>query len=109
MYLRYTEFGGAVPYRPVEDIAYSVARFILKGGSFVNYYMVKIYTTELFTVWFGLDCQKRNIYGLVFIQYHGGTNFDRTAGEFMASSYDYDAPLDEYGTNQLTQNTIKYF
>ncbi|CAG7892408.1 unnamed protein product, partial [Brassica rapa] len=64
----YTEFGGAVPYRPVEDIAYSVARFILKGGSFVNYYM-----------------------------YHGGTNFDRTAGEFMASSYDYDAPLDEYG------------
>ncbi|KAF3512793.1 hypothetical protein F2Q69_00001115 [Brassica cretica] len=29
--------------------------------------------------------------------YHGGTNFDRTAGEFMASSYDYDAPLDEYG------------
>ncbi|WZY81181.1 hypothetical protein YC2023_027565 [Brassica napus] len=64
----YTEFGGAVPYRPVEDIAYSVARFIQNGGSFVNYYM-----------------------------YHGGTNFDRTAGEFMASSYDYDAPLDEYG------------
>ncbi|XP_010443345.1 PREDICTED: beta-galactosidase 4 [Camelina sativa] len=64
----YTEFGGAVPYRPVEDIAYSVVRFIAKGGSFVNYYM-----------------------------YHGGTNFDRTAGEFMASSYDYDAPLDEYG------------
>ncbi|XP_010483173.1 PREDICTED: beta-galactosidase 4 [Camelina sativa] len=64
----YTEFGGAVPYRPVEDIAYSVVRFIAKGGSFVNYYM-----------------------------YHGGTNFDRTAGEFMASSYDYDAPIDEYG------------
>ncbi|XP_010451557.1 PREDICTED: beta-galactosidase 4-like [Camelina sativa] len=64
----YTEFGGAVPYRPVEDVAYSVVRFIAKGGSFVNYYM-----------------------------YHGGTNFDRTAGEFMASSYDYDAPLDEYG------------
>ncbi|KFK27244.1 hypothetical protein AALP_AA8G356800 [Arabis alpina] len=64
----FTEFGGAVPYRPVEDIAYSVVRFIQNGGSFVNYYM-----------------------------YHGGTNFDRTAGEFMASSYDYDAPLDEYG------------
>jgi hypothetical protein len=28
---------------------------------------------------------------------HGGTNFDRTAGEFIATSYDYDAPLDEYG------------
>ncbi|XP_072071674.1 beta-galactosidase-like [Arachis hypogaea] len=31
-------------------------------------------------------------------QYHGGTNFDRTAGgPYMATSYDYDAPLDEYG------------
>ncbi|WZZ76146.1 hypothetical protein YC2023_087516 [Brassica napus] len=29
--------------------------------------------------------------------YHGGTNFDRTAGQFIATSYDYDAPLDEYG------------
>ncbi|XP_010536861.1 PREDICTED: beta-galactosidase 12 [Tarenaya hassleriana] len=64
----FTEFGGAVPYRPAEDIAFSVARFIQNGGSFVNYYM-----------------------------YHGGTNFDRTAGGFIATSYDYDAPLDEYG------------
>ncbi|CAN6441765.1 unnamed protein product [Victoria cruziana] len=65
----YTEFGGAVPYRPAEDMAFSVARFIQKGGSFVNYYM-----------------------------YHGGTNFGRTAGgPFIATSYDYDAPLDEYG------------
>ncbi|XLU23026.1 hypothetical protein S245_059092, partial [Arachis hypogaea] len=31
-------------------------------------------------------------------QYHGGTNFDRTAGgPYIATSYDYDAPLDEYG------------
>ncbi|GAB4853797.1 Beta-galactosidase 1 [Ancistrocladus abbreviatus] len=64
----YTKFGGAVPYRPVEDIAFSVARFIQKGGSFVNYYM-----------------------------YHGGTNFGTTAGRFVATSYDYDAPIDEYG------------
>nr|ACP18875.1 beta-galactosidase pBG(a) [Carica papaya] len=65
----FTEFGGAVPYRPVEDLAFSVARFIQKGGSFINYYM-----------------------------YHGGTNFGRTAGgPFIATSYDYDAPLDEYG------------
>ncbi|KAJ0263255.1 Beta-galactosidase 12 [Hirschfeldia incana] len=63
-----TEFGGAVPYRPAEDIAFSVVRFIHNGGSFMNYYM-----------------------------YHGGTNFDRTAGRFIATSYDYDAPLDEYG------------
>jgi len=31
-------------------------------------------------------------------QYHGGTNFGRTAGgPFIATSYDYDAPLDEFG------------
>ncbi|KAK4602645.1 hypothetical protein RGQ29_011601 [Quercus rubra] len=65
----YTEFGGAVPYRPAEDLAFSVARFIQNGGSFMNYYM-----------------------------YHGGTNFGRTAGgPFIATSYDYDAPLDEFG------------
>lgn len=35
---------------------------------------------------------------IVFGQYHGGTNFGRTAGgPFIATSYDYDAPLDEYG------------
>ncbi|GJM94090.1 hypothetical protein PR202_ga10704 [Eleusine coracana subsp. coracana] len=65
----YTGFGIPVPHRPVEDLAYGVAKFIQKGGSFVNYYM-----------------------------YHGGTNFGRTAGgPFIATSYDYDAPIDEYG------------
>ncbi|PKA59007.1 Beta-galactosidase [Apostasia shenzhenica] len=65
----YTAFGGPVPHRPAEDIAFAVARFIQKGGSFINYYM-----------------------------YHGGTNFGRTAGgPFIATSYDYDAPVDEYG------------
>ncbi|PSS18059.1 Beta-galactosidase [Actinidia chinensis var. chinensis] len=65
----FTEFGGPVPYRPAEDLAFSVARFIQQGGSFINYYM-----------------------------YHGGTNFGRTSGgPFIATSYDYDAPLDEFG------------
>ncbi|KAJ6799813.1 beta-galactosidase 5-like isoform X1 [Iris pallida] len=65
----FTEFGGTVKQRPVEDLAFAVARFIQKGGSFVNYYM-----------------------------YHGGTNFGRTAGgPFITTSYDYDAPIDEYG------------
>ncbi|KAG6534679.1 hypothetical protein ZIOFF_008582 [Zingiber officinale] len=65
----FTAFGGPVPHRPVEDLAFAVARFIQKGGSFVNYYM-----------------------------YHGGTNFGRTAGgPFISTSYDYDAPIDEYG------------
>lgn len=65
----YTKFGGPVPQRPAEDIAFSVARFVQNSGSFFNYYM-----------------------------YHGGTNFGRTSsGLFIATSYDYDAPLDEYG------------
>lgn len=39
-YCRYTAFGSPVPHRPAEDLAFAVARFIQKGGSFVNYYMV---------------------------------------------------------------------
>lgn len=38
--LRYTEFGEPNPHRPVEDLAFAVARFIQSGGSFFNYYMV---------------------------------------------------------------------
>lgn len=41
-FFRYTEYGGAVPYRPPEDTAFSVARFIANSGSFVNYYMVSV-------------------------------------------------------------------
>ncbi|KAK1311338.1 Beta-galactosidase 3 [Acorus calamus] len=36
----FTEFGGTVHKRPVEDLAFAVARFVQKGGSFVNYYMI---------------------------------------------------------------------
>ncbi|XP_028113318.1 beta-galactosidase 8-like [Camellia sinensis] len=65
----FLSFGSAVPYRPVEDIAFDVAQFFQRGGTFQNYY-----------------------------QYHGGTNFGRTTGgPFIATSYDYDAPIDEYG------------
>lgn len=38
--IRFTEFGGPIYQRPVEDLAFSVAKFIQNGGSFVNYYMV---------------------------------------------------------------------
>lgn len=35
---------------------------------------------------------------LISFQYFGGTNFGRTAGgPLVATSYDYDAPIDEYG------------
>ncbi|XP_015890709.1 beta-galactosidase 8 isoform X2 [Ziziphus jujuba] len=65
----FLSFGGAVPFRPVEDLAFAVARFYQRGGTFQNYYM-----------------------------YHGGTNFGRTSGgPFITTSYDYDAPIDEYG------------
>eukprot|EP01018_Ginkgo_biloba_P031036 Gb_40554 [translate_table: standard] len=64
----FLSFGGSVPSRPVEDIAFAVARFFERGGTFQNYYM-----------------------------YHGGTNFGRASGgPFIATSYDYDAPIDEY-------------
>lgn len=66
-------FGARDPHRPPEDIAFSVARFFQKGGSLQNYYM-----------------------------YHGGTNFGRTSGgPFITTSYDYDAPIDEYGLPRL--------
>ncbi|KAK9164253.1 hypothetical protein Syun_005155 [Stephania yunnanensis] len=71
----FNEFGGAIHQRPVQDLAFAVARFIQKGGSFINYYMARFCTL-----------------------YHGGTNFGRTAGgPFITTSYDYDAPIDEYG------------
>ncbi|ESW09438.1 hypothetical protein PHAVU_009G127500 [Phaseolus vulgaris] len=64
----YQVFGG-VPYvRSAEDIAYNVALFIAKRGSYVNYYM-----------------------------YHGGTNFDKIASAFVMTAYYDEAPLDEYG------------
>lgn len=65
----FASWGGRLPHRPAEDLAFAVARFFERGGSFQNYYM-----------------------------YFGGTNFGRTSGgPFYVTSYDYDAPLDEYG------------
>ncbi|KAH9616803.1 hypothetical protein KSS87_021145 [Heliosperma pusillum] len=65
----YTTWGGRLPHRPAEDLAFAVARFFQRGGSLQNYYM-----------------------------YFGGTNFGRTSGgPFYITSYDYDAPIDEYG------------
>ncbi|KAK7839755.1 beta-galactosidase 15 [Quercus suber] len=65
----YKGWGLKDPHRTAEDLAFSVARFFQYRGTFMNYYM-----------------------------YHGGTNFGRTAGgPYITTSYDYDAPLDEYG------------
>ncbi|XP_011660030.1 beta-galactosidase 15 isoform X2 [Cucumis sativus] len=65
----FKSWGGRDPVRTPEDLAFSVARFFQLGGTFQNYYM-----------------------------YHGGTNFDRMAGgPYITTTYDYNAPLDEYG------------
>ncbi|KAJ4700718.1 Beta-galactosidase [Melia azedarach] len=64
----YQVWGGEPYMRSPQDIAFHVALFIAKNGSYVNYYM-----------------------------YHGGTNFGRTAAAFMLTSYYDQAPLDEYG------------
>ncbi|XP_022139472.1 beta-galactosidase 7-like [Momordica charantia] len=65
----FKKWGDKDPHRTAEDVAFSVAKFFQFGGVFNNYYM-----------------------------YHGGTNFGRTSGgPFITTSYDYDAPLDEYG------------
>ncbi|XVE99945.1 hypothetical protein REPUB_Repub03eG0243800 [Reevesia pubescens] len=65
----FKKWGQKDPHRTAEDLAFSVARFFQSGGVLLNYYM-----------------------------YHGGTNFGRTSGgPFITTSYDYDAPLDEFG------------
>jgi beta-galactosidase len=54
--------------RTPEAVAYGAARFVAGGGTGINYYM-----------------------------WHGGTNFGREAMFLQTTSYDYSAPLDEYG------------
>lgn len=64
----FTNWGDIRPERPVEDLAFGLSRWIAMGGVYHSYYM-----------------------------WHGGTNFDRMAGWNLTTSYDYDAPLDEFG------------
>ncbi|EGG21643.1 hypothetical protein DFA_01529 [Cavenderia fasciculata] len=64
-------FEEGFPTRPTVDVLYSAARFYSRGGGMVNYYM-----------------------------WHGGTTFGRFTSPFLTTSYDYDAPLDEYGFPQ---------
>lgn len=98
---RFLSFGYAVPYRPVEDLAFSVARFFEKGGTFQNYYMVSnnVSWTKFFLSTLKLFKNSHHQFSSdISWQYFGGTNFGRTAGgPLIATSYDYDAPIDEYG------------
>ncbi|XP_022720179.1 beta-galactosidase 16-like [Durio zibethinus] len=65
---RYQAYGKEQDTRSPQDIAFQVALFVARNGTFVNYYM-----------------------------YQGGTNFGRTASAFSTTNYYDDAPLDEYG------------
>ncbi|KAJ9549053.1 hypothetical protein OSB04_021596 [Centaurea solstitialis] len=65
---QYRVFGDPPSQRAAEDIAFSVARFLMNNGSMTNYYM-----------------------------YHGGTNFGRTSSSFVTTRYYDEAPLDEFG------------
>lgn len=60
--------GTSLGHRPASDLAFSIAKFVAEGGTLWNYYMLQ-----------------------------GGTNFGRTAGEGVATSYDYNAPISEWG------------
>ncbi|MGD0091058.1 MAG: beta-galactosidase, partial [Planctomycetota bacterium] len=64
----YDVFGVAHHNRDPQELAYNVIRFFAAGGTGVNYYM-----------------------------WHGGTNYGRDAMYLQTTSYDFDAPLDEYG------------
>lgn len=64
----YQIFGGPQRRRSASNMAFYVARFFAAGGKGINYYM-----------------------------WHGGTNFARDAMFLQTPSYDFDAPLDEFG------------
>eukprot|EP01034_Spumella_vulgaris_P022402 gene22402-28524_t len=65
----FQNWGEPVPHRPAVDVAFSVARWFARGGSYMNYYMA-----------------------------FGGTTFGRKAGgPLIVTSYDYDVQINEYG------------
>ncbi|KAF9613027.1 hypothetical protein IFM89_005461 [Coptis chinensis] len=66
----FKNWDGANPHRTAEDLAFSVARFFQSGGVLQNYYMVIPWRNQLWSY-----CR----------------------GPYITTSYDYDAPLDEYG------------
>ncbi len=64
----YDTWGREHHVRDPRNIAYHLLRFIAAGGTAWNYYM-----------------------------WHGGTNYGRTSMYLQVHSYDFDAPLDEWG------------
>lgn len=65
----FQNWGEPIPHRPAVDVAFSVARWFARGGSYVNYYMA-----------------------------FGGSTFGRSVGgPLIVTSYDYDVQINEYG------------
>jgi hypothetical protein len=65
----FQNWGEPIPHRPAVDVAFSVARWFARGGSYMNYYMA-----------------------------FGGSTFGRKAGgPLIVTSYDYDVQINEYG------------
>jgi hypothetical protein len=65
----FQKWGEPAPHRPATDVAFGVARWFARGGSFVSYYMA-----------------------------FGGSNFGRSVGgPQIVTSYDYDVQINEYG------------
>lgn len=64
----FQNWGEPIPHRPAVDVAYAVAKWFAKGGSYMNYYMV-----------------------------FGGTTFGRSVGgPLIVTSYDYDVAINEF-------------
>lgn len=64
----FQNWGEPVPHRPAVDVAFAVARWFARGGSYMNYYML-----------------------------YGGTTYGRSVGgPLIVTSYDYDVQLNEY-------------
>lgn len=64
----FQNWGEPIPHRPAVDVAFSVARWFARGGSYVNYYMA-----------------------------FGGSTFGRdVGGPLIVTSYDYDVQIDEF-------------
>ena len=61
----FQNWGEPVPHRPAVDVAFDVARWVAKGGSYMTYYMA-----------------------------FGGTSFARSVGgPLIVTSYDYDVQV----------------
>jgi hypothetical protein len=64
----FQNWGQAIPHRPAVDVAFSVARWFARGGSYMTYYMA-----------------------------FGGSNYGRhVGGPLIVTSYDYDVMINEF-------------